>query len=229
MNASQAHPYDYFAALKRLRDSKHELDADELARLKMIVALNASDPEAVSLVANLSGDDWANIYPPVPKEAPISTGQAIDIFLGTYGNTSPNEEAVLEKLIFNPVPDYSTVLEQQENENDTDDIAAISALAKSINGIDGSEETSEDVAEGNAPRKNTVKGDSRKEAPQTPMTLELAKIFVKQGRFDRAHEIISKIILNNPEKSVYFADQLRFLEKLIKIKQAQSGSRAAIK
>ena len=43
----------------------------------------------------------------------------------------------------------------------------------------------------------------------------LAKIYIKQGRFEKAIEIISSLNANYPNKSVYFADQMRYLRKLI--------------
>ena len=43
----------------------------------------------------------------------------------------------------------------------------------------------------------------------------LAKIYIKQRRYSKAFEIISNLSLKYPEKSIYFADQLRFLQKLI--------------
>jgi len=43
----------------------------------------------------------------------------------------------------------------------------------------------------------------------------LAKIYLKQERYDKALEIIRKLNLLYPEKNRYFADQIRFLEKLI--------------
>lgn len=49
----------------------------------------------------------------------------------------------------------------------------------------------------------------------TYLTETLAKIYIQQGKYERAVEIISKLNLNNPKKSAYFADQLRFLQKLI--------------
>ena len=42
----------------------------------------------------------------------------------------------------------------------------------------------------------------------------LARIYTKQGNYDKAIEIITKLNLNYPKKSSYFADQLRFLRKL---------------
>ncbi|MCI1647697.1 MAG: tetratricopeptide repeat protein [Bacteroides sp.] len=46
-------------------------------------------------------------------------------------------------------------------------------------------------------------------------TETLAKIYIKQKRYDKALEIIKKLSLNYPKKNAYFADQIRFLEKLI--------------
>ena len=45
-------------------------------------------------------------------------------------------------------------------------------------------------------------------------TETLAKIYTKQGNYDKAIEIITRLNLNYPKKSSYFADQLRFLRKL---------------
>jgi tetratricopeptide (TPR) repeat protein len=43
----------------------------------------------------------------------------------------------------------------------------------------------------------------------------LAKIYIKQRKYDKALEIIHKIVLFYPEKSSYFADQIQMLEDLI--------------
>lgn len=47
------------------------------------------------------------------------------------------------------------------------------------------------------------------------LTESLAKIYIKQKRYYKAIEIIRKLSLKYPEKSIYFADQIRFLETLI--------------
>ena len=46
-------------------------------------------------------------------------------------------------------------------------------------------------------------------------TETLAKIYIKQQRYEKALEIIEKLNLNYPKKNAYFADQIRFLKKLI--------------
>ena len=46
-------------------------------------------------------------------------------------------------------------------------------------------------------------------------TETLARIYIKQGRYEKALDIIKRLSDNYPEKNAYFADQIRFLEKLI--------------
>lgn len=46
-------------------------------------------------------------------------------------------------------------------------------------------------------------------------TETLAHIYVKQKRYEKALQIIQNLNLKYPEKNAYFADQIRFLEKLI--------------
>ena len=53
------------------------------------------------------------------------------------------------------------------------------------------------------------------EEDESYFTETLAKIYVKQQRYDKALEIIKKLNLKYRKKNTYFADQMRFLEKLI--------------
>ena len=43
----------------------------------------------------------------------------------------------------------------------------------------------------------------------------LAKMYISRGKYSKALEIIENINLKFPEKSIYFADQIRFLRKLV--------------
>lgn len=47
------------------------------------------------------------------------------------------------------------------------------------------------------------------------LTETLARIYIKQGKYDKALEIIRRLSLKYPKKNRYFADQMRYLEKLI--------------
>ena len=53
------------------------------------------------------------------------------------------------------------------------------------------------------------------ESEEGYFTETLAKIYIKQGRYSKALEIIQRLNLNYPKKNAYFADQIRFLKKLI--------------
>ena len=59
----------------------------------------------------------------------------------------------------------------------------------------------------------------QKSADNTPSeaiyTETMAQIYVRQGRYLQALEIIKRLNLDNPKKNAYFADQIRFLEKLV--------------
>jgi hypothetical protein len=47
------------------------------------------------------------------------------------------------------------------------------------------------------------------------LSLTLVKIYIRQKKYDKALESLKKLNLLYPEKNRYFADQIRFLEKLI--------------
>lgn len=46
-------------------------------------------------------------------------------------------------------------------------------------------------------------------------TETLAHVYIRQKRYEKALEIIKSLSLKYPKKNIYFADQIRFLEKLI--------------
>ena len=79
--------------------------------------------------------------------------------------------------------------------------------------------------DGKSPIKIELKEQVNGKEPQTPdldtvdensfFSETLAKIYLKQKKYEKALEIIRKLNLVYPEKNIYFADQIRFLERLI--------------
>ena len=65
-----------------------------------------------------------------------------------------------------------------------------------------------------AERIETSKGELE-EGESDFLTETLAKIYMKQQKYEQALAIIKRLSLNFPKKSAYFADQIRFLEYLI--------------
>lgn len=53
------------------------------------------------------------------------------------------------------------------------------------------------------------------ETSNSIFTESLAKIYIKQGQYEKALHIFEKLNLKYPEKNTYFADQIRFLTKII--------------
>jgi len=68
---------------------------------------------------------------------------------------------------------------------------------------------------GEIKEENETARSTNDEWDESCFTETLAKIYVKQHRYEKALEIIKKLSLNYPKKNAYFADQIRFLEKLI--------------
>ena len=74
----------------------------------------------------------------------------------------------------------------------------------------------EDIVEQSVEKSTPLTPYVHKNDPSdTYFTETLAQIYIKQGKYAKAIEIIRRISLINPKKNRYFADQIRFLEKLI--------------
>lgn len=52
-------------------------------------------------------------------------------------------------------------------------------------------------------------------------TETLANIYIQQEKYDKALRIIRSISLDYPEKNIYFADQMRFLERILSLKKKE--------
>lgn len=75
--------------------------------------------------------------------------------------------------------------------------------------------------EKNAP--STVESADNEMGNDAFLTETLARIYIKQKKYEQALTIIKRLSLNFPKKSVYFADQIRFLEHLIRNEQFKNN------
>ena len=141
----------------------------------------------------------------------------IDHFLESI----PKEESAGEKKR-KPTPadaavDYVAYLLETEGEDaPADDVPAMRGqnLIDSFINIDKGKFSLADVplpvVEDEKVEENTSEGVGEEYFTET-----LARIYIKQGRYSKALEIIRRLSLQVPKKNAYFADQIRFLEKLI--------------
>ena len=226
--------------LLRHRNAAAAGSSPELAEeLRHSLALRASDRR--TLLYAFGADKWLDLYPAEPRGRSLATEEAIDTFLRTYGNSSPGEEELLERLIFNPTPDYAEMLAREEQDNlppapegdDDSSEARINAFILSQHPSAKASAPQTDIPEAEASEADAAPA-GHVAAPAAPaddslLSESLAKIFIKQGRYERAFEIISGLSLKYPKKSVYFADQLRFLRKLMANRRLAEAAEAAPK
>lgn len=184
------------------------------------------------VLARLSGKPGArdadSFYPAADAAAHPSTDAAIDEFLSTYGHRTAEEDELLERLIFNPVGDYSEQLARESGApvppapGDDTRQARIDRFLLA-NPAEGTATPPPVPTAKPAPAATDSAPVARPDHAPTPQTAakdsslteSLAKIYIKTRRYERAYEILHDLSLRFPEKSAYFADQLRFLQKLI--------------
>ncbi len=211
------YPFLTLAASQALQSK--DLTDEQRHRFQAAIALNAPDTKTLIKLIDPAGAKFANFYPDESAEQTPTTENAIDTFLDTYGHgIDPKEEALLERLIFNPVPaDYSELLKSEGKDAETaGDDAEYSEQDALLDAFLDSQADAGHEAEADAEPIVQPRAEYHsKPDPESPLSESLAKIFIKRGRYDKAYEIISQLSLNFPEKSIYFADQLRFLRKLI--------------
>ena len=145
----------------------------------------------------------------------------IDAFLATV----PEEHSQHTELDY--AVDYTAYLMQEEPGVDAEDESEVPKL-RGHELIDDFIQKSESSDASDTRREFLVEKEEETEEEEEPsvspvteelddscFTETLAKIYIKQHRYDKALEIIKKLSLNYPKKNAYFADQIRFLEKLI--------------
>ena len=150
-------------------------------------------------------------------KANSQTSRTIDL-IDNFLDSIPQDEGSDEKNKRKPTPadaavDYVAYLLATEDDNETDKPTLqmkgqdlIDNFLEQEKGrimLDLPEEVSED------------EHDHEEEGEEEYFTETLARIYIKQGRYQRALDIITRLSEHYPKKNAYFADQIRFLEKLI--------------
>ncbi len=239
MESPKSYPYFVLPALLALKEGKPSPLTAELVRR---VAITLGSRAAVDRVLDRQASLFDNFYPQEHKSTP-ATNDAIDTFLATFGRADDRETDALEKMIFNPTPDYGAVLAAEEkgsfpSQADLDNpelsehdwlinsfIAGTYAPAEPKEAATAAAQPTvaepEPVAVEQQSKSDKLTNEAKpsenhaKEADSASLTESFVRILIKNRNYSKAIEIISDLSLKNPEKSIYFADQIRFLRKLI--------------
>jgi hypothetical protein len=155
------------------------------------------------------------------KPQTVDEGSGIDRTLSlidAFLSTLPEEPATpgIMALPVEAAADYTAYLLQEPTEE-----KAVPEEAPKMKGqewIDNFLEKSEEqplIASMTEEEEDETEKNEPESEEESYFTETLAKIYVKQQRYSKALEIITRLNLKYPEKNAYFADQIRFLEKLI--------------
>ncbi|MDE5585708.1 MAG: hypothetical protein K2I92_05100, partial [Muribaculaceae bacterium] len=178
-----------------------ERDPLRLRLLRRRIAACIGDPDALRAILGDASEDFQDFYGTSALPA-LSTADTIDSFLEKFGRSEAAAEADSEAVVpvTPPMVDYAAVMERELPESDAGNVPSDDATLGAIDAFLGRQ-----PVERIRPKKEV------KEAEKPSLTESFAKILIKNGNYSRALEIITEISLNNPEKSIYFADQIRFL------------------
>ena len=157
------------------------------------------------------------------EEAADRTSDLIDNFLESIPAGNAEEEKKKEKRKPTPADaavDYVAYLLETEGAEEEEKPSRTIALIDDFMEDGGFKLPKiDEVADYQPEFKPQLEEESSKEEQAENsgvFTETLARIYIKQGKYERALDIIRRLHEKHPGKSMYYADQMRFLEKLIK-------------
>lgn len=211
------YPYFVVPAIEELQNASGE----ERVALVRRIAAAVGDPTALRTIIGVDPEEFLSFYPDM-KTPELSTDDTIDSFIDRFGNPNTPKPTEVEDIITPVAVPYDlSSLEDLPELTNADLFPA--DLAPSIPSDPVQTEEPEPMqtdepeqTQIEEPDSDANSSPSHASAGREPSLSEsLARIMIKNGNYQKALEIITEISLNNPKKSIYFADQIRFLKKLI--------------
>jgi hypothetical protein len=227
--------YPYFQAARLLLlQGLYQLQDDrfgvELRKAALFV------PDRARLFELIEGDKF-KLEPevrasrePVPSEV-LPSADRTQVLIDSFLQQKPEESKPRRPRPVDATTDYMGYLLQMEDAPaspastpvapEVNQLTQPSPLSSKMETVTDDDSTTENEAE------LTPSGmeESDTNVPSEAFFTEtLARIYIKQGKYSKAIEIIRRLYLNYPKKSRYFADQIRFLEKLIINEQSNNNN-----
>lgn len=160
------------------------------------------------------------------SEKAVSVDRTTDLIDNFLGSIPPDEDKENKNKKRKPTAadaavDYVAYLMETEVEEKKDEKPASRTLALIDDFIDdgGFKLLTGDEAANYKPEYTPELQDESNSEETTEnggyFTETLARIYIKQGKYEKALDIIERLHRKHPQKSAYYIDQMRFLEKLI--------------
>lgn len=221
--------YPYFQTarlmlVKHLKETQHPNYLKELEK----VSVECSDRN--KLFYYLNDERFSRFFSSTSGQTNVSSDRT-DVLLSSFLN-SIEEESDKTKEDADEVKhiehdsiissDYLAYLEKIESNNNLLSDEEESNPMSHQNLVDSFLEKSSEgkvlFSENSQPTKSELKPSEQNDSlldDDTFLTETLAQVYIKQKKYEQALAIIKRLSLNFPKKSIYFADQIRFLEYLI--------------
>ena len=230
------YPYYIYPALSALAVATQEQRAILVRR----IAAAVGDEAMLRTAIGIDPAEFADFYPDM-KAPELSTSETIDTFISTFSSekraSAPAIDNIvaapaIDNIVAAPAIDYAAMLAADSDSvplpgADSDSTADLlnSFLGTKPKTPDPTPEPTPAPAPELAmqpPHQQDTKPDDKPSVEtisspgyESNLSEALLKVMIKKGNYSKALEIINELSLNFPKKSIYFADQKRFLKKLM--------------
>jgi len=171
------------------------------------------------MLHNLANEQQHDTPAPTHEEQDSRTISLIDDFLDSLPKETEEIKPKRKPTPADAAVDYVAYLLESETEEQRQDAAqAPKLIGHSLIDSFIEQDRGKIVLSENPLLKPDIEpepDENGKDAEKGYFTETLARIYIKQGNYSKALEIIQQLSLHNPKKNAYFADQIRFLQKLI--------------
>ena len=213
---TQEHPYFHIARILLLQAlyKKHDPAYDETLRRTAILVPNREAIFRLTEEPHYTQAEEHKRYEETTDDSESRTVSLIDNFLEAQTPVSPVSHPI------DAAQDYIGYLLQQESRQGTQRQEALPMngggvvedfLENEHGRIVLDDNLEDEHNESQSDDSNVHENDENNEI----LTEIMAGIYIKQGKYENAVKSIRQLSLKYPKKNRYFADQIRFLEKLI--------------
>ena len=223
-----ANKYPYFQTAKLLY-LKNLKDIDENIFIAKLNNFAIECADRTKLFYYLNDNRFAHFFPK-EKQTDDTKSDRTKLLLHSFLESLEDEKSEHNKISDNQIletesivsTDYLAYLDKTgSHENNSEEVKdtkpmKYQQLVDTFLEKSESDETlfSTSIKANNTPQQSTQDTDSLLD-DDTFLTETLAQVYIKQKKYEQALTIIKRLSLNFPNKSIYFADQIRFLEYLI--------------